>query len=994
MAKTTCEGDVYIHNLALFIRSHEQQLANALVAYRRQTGRKSAAANKDDSLDEALAKPVRLSLSLHHLYYILGRLAEHGVDVGPLDIRLDSIDDTNNYVSFLTEFSHSKRMQGAADTQSIHSMSSVKSVMSSVSALWSTFSTAGHAAGSALAKAETVSIELTYLNSAFTKLPCLRLANEPNAKLIEGHEEYPFETATPVKVFKNIAILEVSDLDPKEIFGWDYLSERLRNLTIKKSSFVDPYDVLVELVKSDMATNTTLKNKTSNSPNANSKLPSTVANNNSNLAGSHHFAALDTNNKHPSAYNSHSSSSAQLDEHPSQQQHIKKSPSMHHYSLHSNNINNSNTNNNIVGNNYNSNPITTANNHTLNNPSYYNQYHHYQYTQQYHHHHPHNYHHSHHLSHGSTVNGYFGYRSGKNEFSSSPSTNTINSINNNGSTGGGGAGEIFTRRYKYQHIPTVSSSSTLTSTTTNTSQTSATTSPPSINKPNRRSRGNSYGNDDHPYTHYHLLNGPTGGSDTGALSGSYSMANLNGVLSQSLGNNNNNNNNVNTNTNTNSSANINLNTNVSGANTGNERVVSDSQSPVDDNLPLAASWLLLKKLSMIDCKIERIGELTFDSMKNLKSLDMSHNLLLDIPIAALNKLTNLKRLDLSFNQITNVKGIDLFKLTDLILKNNSIIEIDDLSKLPNLSILDLRNNSITDVKNLKSVFTIHKDKVLIKNLLIMGNPIGNNRGNRINIFDYFNGVQFDNHVKIDSSRPGMIESRMLLDERGAQMKFKNFIDESIISKMAQSVSHMNLSNYINKGGARGSTPTTNTTKLSFTPLKEVAEPTTESPSTIKQQQLQQQRAGSVTPVIMDNVSTSSPVSTSTLRQHQIPPNIMIPPLGPSMEDSRVMISRRTSQETNHTINSAANGSGGLGTPFIRSLVPSAALPVITPATTTVGGGLEIQRMKGSSLASTKSARSVHSLLKEGNSNRVEEAEEEGGALLDNSVTSGLKIRVT
>ncbi|GMF56038.1 unnamed protein product [[Candida] boidinii] len=160
-------------------------------------------------------------------------------------IRLDNIDDpdsTNNYVSFLSEFHRNKNIP--SDAQSIHSMSSVKSVMSSVSALWNTLNVAS-------SKGENIMADLKYLYSAFTKLPCLRLAPDKKARLIEGHEEYPFETSTPLKIFKSLAVLEISELDPKEIYGWDLLSERVRFLVIKRAKITDPADVLVDLVYFD-----------------------------------------------------------------------------------------------------------------------------------------------------------------------------------------------------------------------------------------------------------------------------------------------------------------------------------------------------------------------------------------------------------------------------------------------------------------------------------------------------------------------------------------------------------------------------------------------------------------------------------------------------------------------------------------------------------------------------------------------------------------------
>lgn len=173
MAKSTCDGEVYIHNLATFIKSHEIQLANALLAYKKlnsnlkevaehpkhsqskidntigstnsncdsnnnfiintSSSPNSAAtsdvnkvANHDvisdkntsfsassptdyntkpdveEELSKELSKPVRLSLSLHHLYFILGKFKDLGIHIGPMNLRLDSMDadNTSNYVSF------------------------------------------------------------------------------------------------------------------------------------------------------------------------------------------------------------------------------------------------------------------------------------------------------------------------------------------------------------------------------------------------------------------------------------------------------------------------------------------------------------------------------------------------------------------------------------------------------------------------------------------------------------------------------------------------------------------------------------------------------------------------------------------------------------------------------------------------------------------------------------------------------------------------------
>lgn len=238
MAVSTCDGELYLHNLSAFIRTHERQLANALQAYKKPASNNTRQKETAPSYD----KPIRLSLTVHHLFYILGRFQELGINVGPMNIRLDDEDSHVNYVSFLSDFHHSKLR--ASDAQSIHSMSSVQSVMSSVSALWSSLNAGPK-------NKENIVFDIKYLCSAFTKLPCLRLAPDKKARLIEGSEEYPFDTAVPIQIFKNISVLELSECEPKELYGWVQLSEQIKFLVIKKTKITDPAEVLVDLVEND-----------------------------------------------------------------------------------------------------------------------------------------------------------------------------------------------------------------------------------------------------------------------------------------------------------------------------------------------------------------------------------------------------------------------------------------------------------------------------------------------------------------------------------------------------------------------------------------------------------------------------------------------------------------------------------------------------------------------------------------------------------------------
>ena len=197
-------------------------------------------------------KPAKLTLTPHHLFYLLSKFEDLGVDVGPTNVRLENLhsDATpSNYMSFLGHAPKSRGKQSDAD--SLKSVSSVRSVMSSVSSLWSTFSLSNSAA-----KEEKRMVqfrdEIKYLYSCFTKIPALKLAPDHRARLVAGFEEFPFDTAVPLFAFKNLGALEICDLDFRQFHGWDRLSEQLRSLTVKRAGVDDPIDLLLNVVLDDI----------------------------------------------------------------------------------------------------------------------------------------------------------------------------------------------------------------------------------------------------------------------------------------------------------------------------------------------------------------------------------------------------------------------------------------------------------------------------------------------------------------------------------------------------------------------------------------------------------------------------------------------------------------------------------------------------------------------------------------------------------------------
>lgn len=168
-----------------------------------------------------------------------------------MNIRLENIntETSSAYVSFLSKPRRSK----GSDRDSIHSVSSVRSVMSTMSSFWSSFGLASKESVSKSEKAKAaLETDLKYLYSAFTKIPCLRLAPDHRARLIQGFEEFPFDTAVPLHSFKNLSALEIIDVDFRSFFGWDRLAEQLRSLTLKRANVEDIGDLLAGIVLDDI----------------------------------------------------------------------------------------------------------------------------------------------------------------------------------------------------------------------------------------------------------------------------------------------------------------------------------------------------------------------------------------------------------------------------------------------------------------------------------------------------------------------------------------------------------------------------------------------------------------------------------------------------------------------------------------------------------------------------------------------------------------------
>jgi len=290
----TEDGQIFIKNLAYFVRTHEKALANALQLQRQAprqghgsaagggqtspTATNSSMSSTSATFAAALSlpylnftshslKPAKLTLTPHHLYYLLSRFEELGIAVGPMNVRLENIHTDSaatNYVSFLSQAQRKKSRN--SDRASIHSQSSIRSVMSGMSSLWSSLSLSSNSAEKIKKQKALIQEELKYLYSAFTKIPCLRLAPDHKARLIAGYEEFPFDSAVPLFAFKNLSALEIYDVDFRQFYGWDRLAEQLRSLTLKRAGIDDPLDLIVNVVLDDMDKRRRRSAKTAGSP--------------------------------------------------------------------------------------------------------------------------------------------------------------------------------------------------------------------------------------------------------------------------------------------------------------------------------------------------------------------------------------------------------------------------------------------------------------------------------------------------------------------------------------------------------------------------------------------------------------------------------------------------------------------------------------------------------------------------------------------------------
>lgn len=189
-----------------------------------------------------------------------------------------------------------------------------------------------------------------------------------------------------------------------------------------------------------------------------------------------------------------------------------------------------------------------------------------------------------------------------------------------------------------------------------------------------------------------------------------------------------------------------------------------------------AKWQYLKQLTVSESSIGSVMPYVFEPLTNLVKLNLSGNLLEDIP-DGLHHLRNIKYINLADNYITNLKKLplNLKHLTTINFNNNKIESLDGIQNLSTVQRVDLRRNKLSALSQLRGLIQlVALPGAELNNIFISSNSLP--RTYRAELFNLFNGARPKNEIKIDDSRPGYFESAMLLDPEGSLKHYRKFMN--------------------------------------------------------------------------------------------------------------------------------------------------------------------------------------------------------------------------
>ncbi|CAG8563618.1 14234_t:CDS:2 [Gigaspora margarita] len=267
---TDITGEQYIRTLAQYLRSNARRIfvpssslpSSQVVGHRRANsdGANFSMANvwsfttaltssylKPAALTSSTApstpefsssqKVILVTLDPQHLYYLLTKFSDLGLDVGAFEVSADFKCNDEDIIDI-------DLRDETASVTSANSVSSISSAMSSLSLFtgWTGWAAAAQ-------KNDNVPIkeEILYIYRAFNKLSGLKLSIITH-KRIGGSSELPIGTMLSMTVFKCLTHLEIYGLSPKMFDGWDILQERLEFLSIQKCAIDDISEIFIDAV--------------------------------------------------------------------------------------------------------------------------------------------------------------------------------------------------------------------------------------------------------------------------------------------------------------------------------------------------------------------------------------------------------------------------------------------------------------------------------------------------------------------------------------------------------------------------------------------------------------------------------------------------------------------------------------------------------------------------------------------------------------------------
>lgn len=187
-------------------------------------------------------------------------------------------------------------------------------------------------------------------------------------------------------------------------------------------------------------------------------------------------------------------------------------------------------------------------------------------------------------------------------------------------------------------------------------------------------------------------------------------------------------------------------------------------------------WCLLKQLTVLETSILAIPGYVFKPLCNVVRLNLSHNLLTEIP-PGLSLLHNVKYLNFSDNYIEKLDNLplNLQHLSLLNLGNNKLKSLTGLENLVRAEKVDLRHNELVSINDLKPLVRfVHNHPGLLQNVFLSSNKLP--KTYRIDLFNFFNGINYKSSIKIDDLRPGYFEGALLVDRQVASRNLHEYLD--------------------------------------------------------------------------------------------------------------------------------------------------------------------------------------------------------------------------